>query len=180
MPCCFYADITLNEEKNKNLAELLARHKAAAAGIGTSTPPPPITSAPNSSEPASGVNKLKEVVVATGTEDEDTSSGFVFKRKKVGDVEASSHSASDGHAPSFGDNPSSPSSPLDLIVQEGGGGRAPLKITRHLPLSSFLPSSNKPLNVFKIEKWWRAWLGASSKTAWLKASGISSSRLVLL
>jgi len=151
-PCCFYADMTLNKEKKKKLADLLAKRRAAAAGVGTSTPPPSATSTPNSSEPASGVNKLKGVVVATGTEDKDTSSGLVFKRQKVGDVEVPSHSATYGRAPSFRDNLSSAFSPHDLIVHEGGG-RALLKIVRHLPLSSSPPSSNKPLDVFKTKRW---------------------------
>jgi len=47
------------------------------------------------------------------TEDEETSSGLVFKRKRVDDVKASSHSAFDGHATFFRDNPPSASSPRE-------------------------------------------------------------------
>jgi len=64
------------------------------------------------------------VVVATSTEDEDTSLGLVFRRQRVGDVAMPVHFASDGHAPSFRDNPPSASSPHDLIVHEGGGESA--------------------------------------------------------
>jgi len=61
-----------------------------------------------------------------------------------------------------------------------GGGRVPLKITKRLPLSSSPPSSNEPLDIFKIKRWWRVWVGTSSKTVWLKASATSSSRPALL
>ena len=128
MLCCFYVDMTHNEEKKNKLVELLAKRRAVAVGVGTSTPanpPPPATSGPNSFEQAPGDNRLKGVVVAAGTEDEDTSSDLVFKRKRVGDVEAPPHYASDSHAPSFRDNPPSASSSRNLIVHEGGEERAP-------------------------------------------------------
>jgi len=63
-------------------------------------------------------------VVATGTEDEDTDSGLVFKRQRVVDIEGPLHSATNGRAPSFRDNPPSASSSQDLIVLEGGGENA--------------------------------------------------------
>ena len=147
--------MALNEKKKKNLVELLAKRRAAAVGASTSNPPPPATSAPNSSDPAPNGDRLKGVMVFVGTEDEDTSLGLVFKRQRVGDVEAPAHSAFDGYAPSLRDNPPSASSPRDLIVHEGRG-RALLKITRHLlPLSS-QPSSSKLLNAFKTNRWWTA------------------------
>jgi len=180
---CFYADMAFNGDKKKKLVALLAKRRDAGASVGTSTLrdlPPPATFAPNASEPVPDGDKLKGVVVATSTEDEDTSSGLVFKRQRVGDVAVPAHSASDGHAPSFRKNPPSASSPRDLIVHEGGGGRALLKIVRLLPLSSFPPSSNMPSDAFKTRRWWRALTGTFSKIAWLKASGISSSRPALL
>jgi len=120
--------MVLNEEKKKKLVELVAKRKAAAAGVGTSTPanpPPPTTYTPNSLEPAPVDNRMKGVmVVATGSEDEDTCTGLFFKRPRMGDVEAPSHSTSDGHAPSFRENPLIASSPRDLIMHEGGGESA--------------------------------------------------------
>jgi len=112
----------LTRRKRKKLAELLAKQRATAAGAGTSNNPPPTTSAPNSSDLAPDGDRLKGVVVAAGTEDEDTSSGLIFKRQRVGDVEVPTHLASDGHASSLRDNPQSASSPRDLIMHEGGGG----------------------------------------------------------
>jgi len=100
---------------------LLAKRRAAAS-VGTSTHatlPSPTTSAPNSSTPAH-VNKRKGVVVETSSEDEDTGSGLVFKRHRVSEVVAPSHSASSGLTPTFRDNPPSASCPRDLIVLEGG------------------------------------------------------------
>jgi len=130
--------MTLNKEKKFFLAKLLAKRRAVAAGVGTSNPPPAATSAPNSPKPSSDGNKLKGVVVATGTEDKDTSSGLVFKRQRVGDVEAPSHSTSDGHASFFRDNPPSASSPRDLIVHQGRGKSAPEG--RQTPPATELPA----------------------------------------
>jgi len=144
--------MTFNEDKKKKLVALLAKRRVVAAGAGTSNPPPPAPPAPHSSIPAPDGDRLKGVVVAAGTEDEDTSSGLDFKRQRVGDVEAPAHSTFDGHTPSFKDNPLSTSSPRDLIVHEGGG-RALLNITRHLPLPRSLPSSNEPLDASKTKRW---------------------------
>jgi len=94
----------------------------------------------------------------------------------VDDVVAPSHSASDGHAPSFRDNHPSVSSPHDLIIHESGeGGRTLLKVAKCLLPSISQPSSNKLLSVFKIKRWWRAWVRTSFKTAWLNALGSSLS-----
>jgi len=94
--------------RRKNWLSFSPKCKVAAVGVGTSTPTnlPPLT----------------PLVVATGIEDKDTDSGLVFKRQRVGNVEAPSHKATGGHAPSFRDNPPNTSSPRDLIVHEGGGG----------------------------------------------------------
>jgi len=86
---------------------------------------PTVTFAPKSSKLALDGNRLKEVVVATSIEDEDTDLGLAFKRQRVDDVEAPSHSVTDGRAPSFRDNPPSASFPCDLIVHEGGGESTP-------------------------------------------------------
>ena len=123
-----YADMTLNTERKKKLADLLAKRRAAAAGVGTSTPtnpPSSATSSPNTSEPAPIDNREKGVVVIAGSEDEDTCTSLVFKKPRVGDVEVATHSASDGHALSFHENPPSASSPPDLVVHESGGESAP-------------------------------------------------------
>ena len=74
----------------------------------------------------------------TGSEDEDTDSGLVIKRPRVDEVVAPSHSASGGLTPSFRDNPSSASSPCDLIVHEGGGESAPED--RQIPPALELPT----------------------------------------
>jgi len=65
------------------------------------------------------------VVEANASEDEDTCSGLVFKRKRKFDVAGPANSASDDRSPSFREHPLSASSPCDLVVQEGGG-RVPL------------------------------------------------------
>jgi len=145
--------MVLNEKKKKKLGELVAKHKAAA-DVGTSTPtnpPPHATSAPNSPEPILVDNRQKGVVVETGSKDEDTCAGLVFKRQRVDDVVAPSHSTSDSHAPSFRDNPPSASSPRDLIIHEGGG-RTLLKVAKCLLPPIFHPSSNKLLGVSRIRR----------------------------
>jgi len=133
--------MVLNEEKRNKLAELVARRWAAFANASTSTPagPPPATiSTPISPEPAPIDHRQKGVVEATSSENEDTLTGLVFKRKRGDDVVPPSHSASDGHAPSFRENPPSASSPHDLIVLEGGGESAP-EGDHGVPLVADLP-----------------------------------------
>jgi len=120
--------MVLDVERRNKLAALVARRRATLADAGTSTPaglPPVATSAPISHEPAPIDHGQQGVVEATASEDEDTCTGLVFKRKRAGDDVAPSHSASDGHAPSFRENPPSASSPRDLIMLEGGGESAP-------------------------------------------------------
>jgi len=63
--------------------------------------------------------------VETASEDEGTCTCLVFKRKRAADVVDPSLSTSNGHAPSFKENPPSASSPRDLMVLEGGGESAP-------------------------------------------------------
>jgi len=85
-----------------------------AAGLGPSAPT-------NTLPSATSVNdRLKRVVVAAGTDNDDTNSGLVFKRQRVAVAEEPAHSTSDGHAQSFRDNPPNASSPRDLIVLDGG------------------------------------------------------------
>ena len=152
MLCCFYADMTLNAESKKKLADLLVQRRTVVAGLGTTTPtnpPPSTTSAPNTSEPAPVDNRQKGVVVvAADSEDEDTCTGLVFKRPRVGDVQVAAHSAFDGHAPSFRDNPPSVSSPRNLIVHEGRG-RA-LLITFYGKCTAFFKSNNCPYGRISI------------------------------
>ena len=53
--CCLHTDMGFNKDRKKKLAELLAKCRAAAAGMGTSTLRSPlnsVTSAPNTTEPA--------------------------------------------------------------------------------------------------------------------------------
>jgi len=97
------------------------------------------------------------VVVAADTEEEDTGSGLVFKRQMVGDVEAPTHSAFDGHAPSFRDTPPSASFPHDLIVHEGGGESTP--DDHQTPPAIELPAIlQQALRRFQDR---RAWVGTS-------------------
>jgi len=58
-------------------------------------------------------------VVVIDSDDKDTCTGFVFKRKRVGEVVVPSPSASSGLTPAFRDNPLSASSPHHLIIHEG-------------------------------------------------------------
>jgi len=116
----------LNEEKRNRLAELLSHHQTAptsAGGSASAGPPLAATFAQGPLGPAPG-DKQKGVVVAIDLEDEDTDDGLVFKRPRV-DVAVTSLSTTDGHAPSFRDNPPSASSPRELLALEGGGESSP-------------------------------------------------------
>jgi len=139
--------MVLDAEKRRKLGELVTRRKAALAGVGTLTParPPPVaTSASISPEPAPIDHRQKGVVEATVSEDEDTYTGLVFKRKRGTDVTVSAHSSSDGCASFFWEKPPSASSPRALMVHEGGGGRMSLgAILECLLLLNCLPSSRR-------------------------------------
>ena len=115
-----YVDMVLNVEKRKMLAEAASKLKN---GVGPSNAPPAPTPAtsPSASTPAD--LRQKGVVEATASEDEDTCTGLVFKRKRGVDVTVSAHSVSDGCAPSFRENPPSASSPRDLVVTKTEGER---------------------------------------------------------
>jgi len=79
----------------------------------------------------------------------------LFKRQRISDIEASSHSATDGRASCFRDNPSSASSPHELIVHEGRRESAPED--RQAPPTVKLPAIlQQALDAFKIKRWWRA------------------------
>jgi len=114
-----------NNDKKKKLADLLAKQRATATGEGTSTPIAPSTSAtpaPHPTEPAFTVDRPERVVVVE-TDDEETCTDLVFKRSRVGEAVAPSTSASGG-TPTFMDHPPSATSPLPLVVHEGGGESA--------------------------------------------------------
>jgi len=114
-----------NKDKKKKLADLLAKRKAAAAGAGPSMPVAPSTSttpAPHPTEPAPAVDR-QAGVVAVESDDEDTCTGLVFKRQRVGGVVTPSTSAFGG-TPTFMDHPLSASSSLQVVVHEGGGESA--------------------------------------------------------
>jgi len=147
--------MVLNEEKRRKLVKLTSKHKATLAKVCTSTPagtPLAATSAPVSPEPTPIDQRQKGVPEVIASEDKDTCTCPVFRRKRVADVMAQSHSASDGHAPSFRENPPNASSPRDLVVLEGGGESTPRVITACLLLLICPPSSKRFSKPFKVEK----------------------------
>ena len=80
LTCCFRVDIGFNKDKKKKLPDLLAKRRAAAAGVGTSiprAPPTSPTSAPHTIEPAPVDDRQKGVVVVD-SDDKDTCTGLVF------------------------------------------------------------------------------------------------------
>jgi len=127
-----------NKDKKKKLADLLAKRRAAAAGVGTSTPgdPAPLTTfVPHPNEPTP-VDDRQKGVVAVDLDDEETCTGLVFKRQRVGEAIASFPSASGG-TPTFRDNPPSASSPCQLVVHEGAGESVPE--AQQVPFAPELP-----------------------------------------
>jgi len=80
------------------------------------------TSGPSAPAPVDQRQKgVAEVIEAAATEDEDTCSGLVFKRKRKFDVAVHAPSGSNGRAPSYREHPPSASFPRDLVVHEGRG-----------------------------------------------------------
>jgi len=96
------------------------------SALDTSAPGPsaPDTYAPDPSAPSLIDQRRKGVVEATTSEDKDTCSGFIFKRKQKAKVAVLVPSGSDDRAPTYKEHPPNASSPRDLVVQEGRGESA--------------------------------------------------------
>ena len=150
-----YAGMVLNAEKRRQLAEVALQRKVAP-GPSDANASTPVASALGPSAPAPVDHRQKGVAEAIASEDEDTCSGLVFKRKRKVDVALPTNSASDDRAPSFRENPPSASSPRDIVGQESGGESASGVIMARLLLTC-PPSSNGPLNPSKIGRGWRTW-----------------------
>jgi len=132
-----------NKYKKKKLADLLAKRRAATSA----------TPAPQPIDPAPAVDGQRGVV-AFETDDEDTCTGLVFKRQRVGEAVAPSASASGG-TPTFMDHPPSASSHSNLLftrVEE----RAPPRARRCLLPPSFPCCSNEYSTASRTRRWWRA------------------------
>jgi len=137
--------MVLNTEKRRMLAEAASKLKACA-GPSKALPTPTPASAPADL-------RWKGVVEAAASEDEDTCTGLVFKRKRGVEVAVSTHSVSDGCVPSFRENPSSASSFRDLVVHEGGGRMSLGAILECLPLLNCPLSSKRFSRPSKAGKW---------------------------
>jgi len=95
--------MVLNAEKRRQLVEV-ALQRNVAPGPSDADASTPVASAPGPSAPAPVDHRSKGVAEATASEDEDTCSGLVFKRKRKVDVVVPANSASDDHAPSYREN----------------------------------------------------------------------------
>ena len=139
----FRADMVINAEKRRMLAEAAAKRKASVGPSDIDVAAPAGVATVAIFAPSPTDLRQKGAIEATASGDEDTCSGLVFKRKKGADVAVPVHSASDGCASSFRENPPSASSPRDLVVHKGGG-KVPLEVTlARLPLLSCLPFSKR-------------------------------------
>jgi len=107
--------MVLDAEKRRYLV-VVATQKKTALG-----PSAPIPAAPGSSAHGPSVkdNRRKGVVEVAPSEDKDTCSGLIFRRKRKADVAIPVPSNLDGQAPSYRECPPSASSPRDIMVQEG-------------------------------------------------------------
>jgi len=112
----------LSKDKKKKLADLLAKQRAVATGTSLSIPLAPLTSAAPASQPTNPAPTVVELrgVLVVESDDEDTCTGLVFKRPRVGASVVPSASVSAG-TPTFIDHPPSASSPLPTATLEGGG-----------------------------------------------------------
>jgi len=123
----------LSEDKKKKLADLLAKQRAAATGTSLSITLAPSTSATPASHPPNPAPTTGELrgVLAVESDDEDTCTGLVFKRPRVGAYAVPSASVSAG-TPTFIDHPLSASSPFQLLPWRVGE-RVPLEVRRRTP-----------------------------------------------
>ena len=154
LTCCFRADMSFNKDKKKKLANLLAKRRTAAAGVGTSTPrtpPTSATSALNTNVPAPVDDRQKGVVVV----DSDTCTGLVYKKQRVGEAVVPSPSASGGLTQVSEITPRAPPLRATLLFTKVGR-RVPLKVSKYLPLPSSLCCFSKSSSASKTRKCWRA------------------------
>jgi len=98
--------MVLNAKKRRQLAEVALQRKAA--------PGPSVVDAFTlvASAPAPVDQRQKGVAEAATSEDEDTCSGLIFKRKRKVDDAVLANSASDDRAPSYREDPPNASSPV--------------------------------------------------------------------
>jgi len=74
--------------------------------------------------PSAKDKKLKAVAEVAPSEDEETESGLVFKRKRKADTVSLCLQTQIGRAPSYRESPPSASSSRDIAVHEGRGESA--------------------------------------------------------
>ncbi|KAK7342266.1 hypothetical protein VNO80_25212 [Phaseolus coccineus] len=123
--------MVLSADKKKRLADVLSRRNASG-----SAPAGPSSPAGAALEPIA--EKSKKAAPVEVSDDEDTCSGLVFKRKRVGTA-AEVSSATEGHPSSFREHPPSASSPPEpILTLEGGGESAPP--SGQMPSAPELPS----------------------------------------
>ncbi|KAK7332477.1 hypothetical protein VNO80_29229 [Phaseolus coccineus] len=127
----FTAGMVLSADKKKRLADVLSRRNAG--GLAPAGPSSPAGAALDRI-----ADKSKRAAPVEVSDDEDTCSGLVFKRKRVGTATEVS-SATEGHPSSFREHPPSASSPPEPILTiEGGGESAPS--SDQMPSAPELPS----------------------------------------
>ncbi|XP_068503759.1 uncharacterized protein [Phaseolus vulgaris] len=130
-------------KKRRQLAEVALQRKAAP-GPSDADASTPAASASSPFAPALVDQRQKGVVEATASEDEDTCSGLVFKRKRKVDVAVPVNSASDDRAPSFREHPTSASFPHDLMkLREAANQDAfQIKELKHREIALYLEVSD--------------------------------------
>jgi len=99
--------MVLDSKKRRHLATVAMQKKTAPA--------------PSALGPSVKDKRLKGVAEVAPSEDDETYSGLVFKRKRKADAAIPVPSDSDGRAPSYRECPLSTSSPRDIAVREGKG-----------------------------------------------------------
>jgi len=125
--------MVLDAEKRRQLVVVAMQKKNAP---GPSTPGP---SAPSPSIKDKRLKGVAEVTKVAASEDEETYSGLVFKRKRKADAAIPMPSDSDGQAPSYKECSPSTSFPCDIVVQEGRG-KVLRRVASGIPLPICLPS----------------------------------------
>jgi len=107
--------MVLDAEKRRHLTVVAMQKKIAHVPFAL------VPSAPGPLVKDKRLKGVAEVAEVAPSEDEDTYSGLVCKRKRKADAAISVPSDSDGQAPSYKECPPSAFSPRDIMVQEGRG-----------------------------------------------------------
>ena len=173
LTCCFRVDMGFNKDKKKKLADLLAKRRMAAAGVGTSTPIAPQPQLPLLPTQSSQSLLLIRKRGWWSSRQTMKTHAPVLSSKDKGWVRPWPHLLLFLAGPQLsGTTPRAPLPRANLSLTKVGE-RVLLGVKRCLLLPSFPRCFSESSIASKTRRCWRAWATISPRIASLTASGTS-------